>query len=108
MAIVAKRKISNIESESLEAHVVLCAERYLSMNEKLDKLDDRVGKIETIIDEIKTYIVGLEKTAMAKLLGWAGWAIAGLLSLLMAIGTYEYKNLKELSETQKTEAVQKQ
>jgi hypothetical protein len=105
---LAKRKISNIESESLEAHVALCAERYQSMNDKLDKLDDRVGKIESVIAEIKTYIVGLEKTAMSKLLGWAGWAIASLLSLVMAIGAYEYKNLKEASEVQKTEAIQKQ
>jgi hypothetical protein len=96
---VAKRRINNIEAESLEAHVALCAERYQSMNDKLDNLNDRVGKMETVIQEIKTYIVGLEKTAMSKLLGWAGWAIASLLSAIIALGAYEYKNItQKLSE----------
>ena len=108
MATVAKRKISNIESQSLEAHVELCAERYQTMNDKLDRLDDRVGKIESVIGEIKSYIQSLEKTAMQKLLGWAGWAIAGLLSILMSLGIYEYKTIKEAAESAKVEVQQKQ
>jgi predicted nucleic acid-binding Zn-ribbon protein len=42
-----------IEKENLEAHVELCAERYKNLNEKLETLDDRMTKIESLIVDIK-------------------------------------------------------
>lgn len=44
---------TEIEKENLEAHVELCAERYKNLNEKLESLDSRMTKIETLIVEIK-------------------------------------------------------
>ena len=51
----------DIEKQSLEAHVELCAERYLGLSRRLDQMDRRMDeltemltaineKIETIID----------------------------------------------------------
>jgi hypothetical protein len=48
---------TEIEKKSLEAHVELCAERYKTMNGKLDSLEDRVGKIETHVVEIRDAIL---------------------------------------------------
>jgi len=44
---------TEIEKENLEAHVELCAERYKNLNEKLETLDNRMNKIETLIVELK-------------------------------------------------------
>jgi hypothetical protein len=47
---------SDIEKKSLEAHVELCAERYKNLDDRLCSLDDRMGKIETLIVEVKAAI----------------------------------------------------
>ncbi len=47
---------TSIEKENLEAHVELCAERYKNLNEKLETLDDRMNKIESLIVDIKKSI----------------------------------------------------
>jgi prefoldin subunit 5 len=43
----------DIEKKSLEAHVEICAERYSNLETKLDKLEDRMDKIEVHIVDIK-------------------------------------------------------
>ena len=35
--------VLDVEKESLEAHVDLCAERYKRMEEKLDSIDERMA-----------------------------------------------------------------
>ena len=47
----------DIEKESLEAHVELCAARYSRLEEKLDNLEGRVIGIETVLGEIRDTIV---------------------------------------------------
>lgn len=47
---------TDIEKKSLEAHVELCAERYKNLDDKLCNLDERMGKIENMIADIKTAI----------------------------------------------------
>lgn len=44
---------TNIEKKNLEAHVELCAERYSSLETKLEHLDDRMTVIEQHIVDIK-------------------------------------------------------
>jgi len=44
---------SDIEKENLEAHVELCAERYRTLNLKLDSLDTKVTGMESMISDIK-------------------------------------------------------
>ncbi len=36
--------VLDVEKESLEAHVDLCAERYKRMEEKLDSIDERMNQ----------------------------------------------------------------
>jgi predicted nucleic acid-binding Zn-ribbon protein len=47
---------TEIEKKSLEAHVELCAERYKNLEDKLQNLDVRMGKIEELIGEIKNAV----------------------------------------------------
>jgi predicted nucleic acid-binding Zn-ribbon protein len=42
-----------IEKKSLEAHVEICAERYSTLETKLDNLENRMDKIEGHIVDIK-------------------------------------------------------
>jgi prefoldin subunit 5 len=44
---------TDIEKENLEAHVELCAERYKNLHDRLDSLDTRMSKIESLIADIK-------------------------------------------------------
>ena len=41
---------SRLERENLEAHVDLCAERYRVLEEKLNRLEN---KVDTLTDEVK-------------------------------------------------------
>jgi len=47
---------SDIEKESLEAHVELCAIRYASLDQKLSSLDRRMGKLEDLIVDLKNSV----------------------------------------------------
>ena len=54
--------MSNIESESLEAHVELCSERYSHLEEKIDDVVDRIergyvrfDKMEKSLDVIQEF-----------------------------------------------------
>jgi predicted nucleic acid-binding Zn-ribbon protein len=49
-------KTTDIEKKNLEAHVELCAERYATLETKLDNLDERMTVIERHIAEIKDSI----------------------------------------------------
>lgn len=44
---------TEIEKKSLEAHVELCAERYVNLETKLDNLESRMDKLEGHIVDIK-------------------------------------------------------
>ena len=50
---------TDIEKKSLEAHVELCAERYKNLEQKLETLDNRMDKIESLIGEIKTAVAAV-------------------------------------------------
>ena len=66
----------DIEKESLEAHVELCAARYSRLEEKLDNLEGRVIGIETVLGEIRDTIVKDREKRQTQLITW-GVAIIG-------------------------------
>ena len=53
---------TQIEKESLEAHVELCAIRYNNLESKLDNLEQRMDKLELHLVDIKN---NLTNTAIA-------------------------------------------
>jgi hypothetical protein len=71
---------SDIEKESLEAHVELCAIRYSQLESRLTSIEDKVGKLAVAIDESRTSMTRV-------LIGTAGTVVAGVLSTLVILLT---------------------
>lgn len=71
---------TELEKESLEAHVDLCALRYAQLDQRLTKVED---KLDTIADDMKSGNDSLIKV----IVGAAGSIVAGLLSTIIVLIT---------------------
>lgn len=69
---------TDIEKQSLEAHVELCAERYTNLDRRLNSLDDRMGRMENLILEVKQAIAETPGKASNLMIG-VGTTIVGAL-----------------------------
>lgn len=69
---------TQLEKESLEAHVDLCAIRY-------QNLDKRLTNVEKKIDEVHSDIKEGNNSLIKVLIGTAGTIIAGLLSTIVVV-----------------------
>ena len=83
---------TDIEKESLEAHVELCAQRYDAMKDNMERMEDRLTNVETIVKQIKDMLVEKENKAYIKLLNLGIAIIGSLLTALLGIGLYLIKN----------------
>jgi hypothetical protein len=69
---------TDIEKENLEAHVELCAQRYDSIEKRLNTIETKVGGLQKLIED--------SHASMTKvLIGTAGTVITGLLSVVIAV-----------------------
>lgn len=75
---MATTPTTNLEKESLEAHVDLCALRYGQLDQRLTNLEDKV-------DVMHADIVDGQKSLTKVIIGTAGTIIAGVLSLVVTI-----------------------
>ena len=75
---MSENATTELEKQSLEAHVDLCALRYAN-------LDNRLNTVETTLKEIHTDIKTGQQSMTKVLIGTAGTVIAGLLSTLIVI-----------------------
>ena len=73
---------SEIEKKSLEAHVELCAERYKSLDERLDFLSEKISKVEEFTSEIKDAVQKLTEKSNDRLIGWGVAIIASLTGIV--------------------------
>lgn len=69
---------TNLERESLEAHVDLCALRYAQLDGRLTNLEE---KVETIHKDI----LDGQKSLSKVIIGTAGTIIAGVVSIVITI-----------------------
>ena len=69
---------TELEKQSLEAHVDLCALRY-------QQLDQRLSALETKVDSIHEDVVEGQKSLTKVVIGTAGTVIAGIISVVIAI-----------------------
>jgi tetrahydromethanopterin S-methyltransferase subunit G len=67
-----------LEKTNLEAHVDLCQQRYLN-------LEARLTKIENKVNQVHNDIVEGNKSMTKVLVGTAGTVVAGLLSTIVVI-----------------------
>ncbi len=75
---MAEMPTTQLEKESLEAHVDLCALRY-------QQLDSRLAKVEEKVEIIHHDITEGNKSMTKVLIGTAGTIVAGLLSTIVVI-----------------------
>jgi chromosome segregation ATPase len=84
---------TEIEKKNLEAHVELCAERYKSLDAKLDtverrvsdverKLEIKMDAVESILDDIKTIITNMQQKRDRQLINWGIGIITSLISVV--------------------------
>ena len=87
---------TQIERENLEAHVDLCAERYLVLNEKVNNIDTRLTNIETSVqrmreDSIREFsrlredMIKAQNTTNKIMMGTSGTIIAGVLTVVATL-----------------------
>lgn len=69
---------TQLEKQSLEAHVDLCALRYEQLDNRLTKVEQ---KLDDISDDLKTGQNSLSKV----IIGAAGTIVAGLLSTIVVV-----------------------
>lgn len=82
---------TSIEKVNLEAHVELCAERYASLEQKLNHLDRRLSTLEEHIVEIKDSIAnksgGINKQLITLGTGVIGAMFAAIITLLIHLAS---------------------
>lgn len=72
------RPPSQIEKESLEAHVEICQQRYETLEHRLSRIEEKVIEVNETISE--------NNHAMIKVIvGSAGTIVAGLLSTIVVL-----------------------
>lgn len=74
MLIFTKTKVESpdsIEGENLAAHVVLCRQRYESMQTRMDEIEERQIKLESRESDLRSYILKTVTTAAFALLSSA-------------------------------------
>lgn len=75
---MASNHTTDLEKQSLEAHVDLCALRYKN-------LDERLTEVESTLKDIHSDIKAGQSSMSKVLIGTAGTVITGLLSTIVVI-----------------------
>jgi len=73
---------TNIEKKSLEAHVELCAERYNALESRLDHVDAKITKLETIICQVRDLVESMNEKRNDQLLTWSLGTIGVLAGII--------------------------
>lgn len=80
---------TEIEKKSLEAHVELCAERYRSLDDRLDAVNARIGGVETIVREVHDMIQAMAEKRNDQLINW-GLGIIGTMTVIIGFFLVKY------------------
>jgi len=90
---------TELEKESLEAHVDLCAERYGQMKKDLEMLAQGINNTNTRLDNLENLIITIdnrltekENNALRSIIRIAGILIFGLLGSLATVVWYFLTN----------------
>lgn len=76
---------TDIEKKSLEAHVELCAERYSNLNDRLESLDSRMGKIEQLISEVKQAIASAPNESNKTLIAIGTTVVGAMIGAIITL-----------------------
>lgn len=70
------------EKQSLEAHVVLCGDRFTDLQSQIGALDTKTSNIEQSVLDVKEMVIEMRDHRNNQLLRWSTAIIATLLSAL--------------------------
>ena len=70
---------TDIEKKSLEAHVELCAQRYLLLEQKLASLEQKLSDMSTAVIAVKDCVQQMSDRSNDRIVSW-GIGIIGFLS----------------------------
>ena len=73
---------TDLEKKSLETHVDLCAARYRFLEDKLDKVEIKVDKLDQAMQAIHDMIVEMNSARNDQLIHW-GLGIIGTLVVIV-------------------------
>ena len=76
---------TNLERQSLEAHVDLCALRYDNLQQRFENVDRRLELIEGKIEDIHKAVKEKDGTLLKAIIAATATIIAALLSTLVVI-----------------------
>ena len=79
---------TEIEKKSLEAHVELCAERYKSLDERIDTMHEKISKVEACASEIKSAVSKMAEKSNDRLINWG----VGIIVFLIGVVGYLLKS----------------
>jgi prefoldin subunit 5 len=83
---------TEIEKKSLEAHVELCAERYSSLDQRIDGINEKIEKVEQCVEDIKDIMSAHVEKHNDRLIAWGVGIIATLVGTVgWLIATYVFK-----------------
>lgn len=77
--------MSELEKESLEAHVDLCSERYNGLHRELKNLGSRMDKFEKTLSELKDMMISMKADRNKQLINWGVGIIGVLISAVGAL-----------------------
>ena len=77
--------MSELEKESLEAHVDLCSERYNGLHRELKNLGSRMDKFEKTLSELKDMMISMKQDRNKQLINWGVGIIGVLVSAVGAL-----------------------
>lgn len=79
-----RRKVqtTEIEKKSLEAHVDLCAQRYLFLEEKLCSVENKVSHLTAAVDEIKDMVGNIVAQRNNQIITWGIGIIVTLTGII--------------------------
>ena len=77
--------MSELEKESLEAHVDLCSERYNGLHRELKNLGSRMDKFEKTLSELKDMMISMKADRNKQLINWGVGIIGVLVSAVGAL-----------------------
>ena len=83
---------TEIEKKSLEAHVELCAERYSSLDMRLDNLTEQIKKVEQCASDIREMMADHVEKHNDRLVAWGVGIIATLIGTIgWLMASYVFK-----------------
>ena len=83
---------SEIEKQSLEAHVEICSERYGYLEENMERIESRLTVIEQQLDEIRHNLLVSEKNKYKSMWVFSGSLMAALITSLVYLLITNYSS----------------